>query len=185
LNAATAAPAKTTAPRLAPVSSATDAPPREVKYLTEANKCLYEQEQQMWRMVAPRGALPSDFHMDHRPFGYVAQNMRRFDKVHIQAMEGHWYAEYIVVDVLAPGYALCHMTHAFDVPPRRNGLSEIPEGYEIRQGVGDEPDWVVIRTADGLMLNRGLLHIRTRHDALSYLLDHASVRGVPLAPGGA
>lgn len=170
--AAQAAPADKPAAKVKPVRKVAHIQPKDAKLEESAFYSFF--------MTAPADSVPSDFHLNPRPFELLAAKMERFSSVRIVHPLGLWMLDGIVIDQLQPGYAVVHVTNAFNMPPRRSADGEqVPFGYVIRQGAVNEEPWVSERLeADGskTLMNYGQFH-RTRHDCLSHLLLHSAVTG--------
>lgn len=164
----------------APDKSAKARPVRTIAHISPNNSHLAASKRNEFFMVAPHDSVPADFNGNPEPFTLIAAAMARYSKVTIVHPAGLWYAEGVVVDHLAPSYAVVTITHAMNLAPRKSAMADlVPKGHRIRQGGADEEPWVVERVGDdGTVTNMSRGNFpKTFDEARALLLAHATLRG--------
>jgi hypothetical protein len=153
------------------------AAPRVIPPISPEKASLKHFRHNAWSMILDPGVGPDD--LDSPTLcNNVCRDLTRFDDVRLIAADGGFMAEAIVADVWFSGARL-KVLRVVDIP-KESELREqkMPEGYEIRRAnVGDgQPGWLVVRTADGVVLNAGNF-IYSAEDARHYLVKHPAVTG--------
>lgn len=153
--------------------------PARVIHIDPAAMQLAEYVTNSFFATVPTGTRPSDFHLNPGPFELVAEHMTRFSNVRL--VESGWIADGIVVDHLAPSFAVIHIHNVVELGPRESAMRDlVPAGYIIRQGDVHEEAWVIERKQEGgnVVMNKGCFHT-SFENARSYLLTHATVARAP------
>jgi hypothetical protein len=140
---------------------------------------LYEHTNYTHRLVAPAGFTAADYDLDPIAFEPIAANISKLDRAILVDADEKWAADMLCVDA-GPGYAIFKVLNNVQLPPRRSseGMG-VPEGYEIVQaGITEEGEWIVRRkaTAKEPAVQLHSHPIWRWPDALTYLLNHATVR---------
>ena len=109
-------------------------------------------------------------------WAHVAKQLKQWDRIEVRPSDGAWWAE-LIVRVAEPFAVRVHVLRheEFAGAPGASRVSEVPEGYEIKNRGRD--GWAVIRLEDKAVLREKQ---PSREHAVAWLRE--SLRSLGLAP---
>ena len=149
---------------------------RKVPQIQRGDIQLVEFKQNDWSIVAAAGAQPEDYDQKAEMWSLVSDMVHAYDLVRVVARDETWWALYLVLSA-GTSRANAKLLMATELPERdaETDGSNLPDGYDVRAGDPTQDPWIVVRLADGIIMNIGQGH-RTREDARRWLMDHAVLR---------
>jgi hypothetical protein len=149
---------------------------RSVPQIQRGDIQLVEFKQNDWSIVAAAGARPEDYDQKPEMWSLVSDMVHAYDLVRVVARDETWWALYLVLSA-GTSRANAKLLMDTELPARdaENEGSNLPDGYDVRPGDPTQDPWIVVRLADGVILNLAQGH-RTREDARRWLMDHAVLR---------
>lgn len=151
-------------------------PTRKVPQIQRGDIQLVEFKQNDWAVIAASGAQPEDYDQKPEMWAMVSDMVHAYDLVRVVARDETWWALYLVLSA-GTSRANAKLLMAADLPARDAETEgrDLPDGYDVRPGDVTQDPWIVVRLADGHIMNLAQGH-RNREDARRWLMDHAVLR---------
>jgi hypothetical protein len=151
-------------------------PARKAPQIQRGDITLVEFKQNDWSVVAAADAQPEDYDQKPEMWALVSDMVHAYDIVRVVARDESWWGLYLVLSA-GTSRANAKLLMATDLPARDPDSEgrDLPDGYDVRPGDPTQDPWIVVRLADGVIINLAQGH-RSREDARRWLMDHAVLR---------
>lgn len=142
-------------------------PERKVEQLGAANFKPAEFIRAVHAATIPVGTLPEDL-LNPAYWAHIATQMKPWDIVEARALDGTWYAEYLVLDV-GRTFAQCHMLSHHNLTSQDVALTKLNNlsPFDVRWR-GPAAKWSVVRKSDNSVMSEGM----TKDGAIAWITEN-------------